>query len=227
MRPSPRGREGAVGARVLLIGRLRGFQILRLEDEGGVSLVAFGGEADVVELDFVYAELGYVLGQRDVIVLNFGVGGIGPDQLAVFAPGLMRSARLDGEFGMLHHQALVAEDGNARDGMHVLLVQEVDELRDVVNVDLVPAEQRVLERNVDAAVGVFDVEHYGVAADFAPVADDAESMVAAGHDAGQVDGADFEVFSDGDRLLGDGRGEDARDDDVFVGFQDVGGADCR
>ena len=72
--------------------------MLRLEDEGGVFLVAFGGEADVVELDFIYAELGYLLRQSEVIVLNFGVGGIGRDQLAVFAPGLMRTAPLDGEF---------------------------------------------------------------------------------------------------------------------------------
>ena len=87
-------------------------------------------------------------------------------------------AGLDGEFGMLHDQALVAEDGDAGDGVHVLLVQEVDELRHVVDVDLVLAEQRVLEGNVDAAVGVLDIEDDGVAADFAPVADDAESVIA-------------------------------------------------
>src|SRR5271169_2947580 len=124
---------------------------------------------------------------------------------------------------MLGDQALVAEDGNARDGVHVLLVQEVNELGDVVDVDLVLAKERVLEGDVDAAVGVFDVEDYGVAADFAPVADDAESMVAGGHDAGEVDGADFEVFGNRDRLLGDGRWQDAGDDYAFVGFQDVDG----
>ena len=196
--------------------------LIFLEDELGVFLVAFGGEADVVELDFVDAEMGYVLGQGDVVVLHFGVRGIGPDQLAVFAPGGLVLARLDGEFGMLDHQALVAEHGDAGDGVHVLLVQEVDELRYVVNVDLVLAEQRVLEGDGDAAVGIFDVEDDRVAADFAPVPDDAESVVAGGHDAGQVDGADFKVFGDGDRLLGDGRREDSGDDDVFVGFQNVG-----
>ena len=124
---------------------------------------------------------------------------------------------------MVHDQALVAEDGDSGDGVHVLLVQEADELGDVVNVDLVLAEQRVLEGDVDAAVGIFDVEDDGVAADFAPVLDDAESVVAGGHDAGQVDGADFEIFGNGDGLLGDGRGEDSGDDDVFVGFENVGG----
>ena len=85
----------------------------------------------------------------------------------------------------------------------------------------------MLEGNVDAAVGVFDVEDYGVAADFAPVADDAESVIAGGHDAGEVDGADFEIFGNGNGFFGDGRGQDSGDDDLFVGFEDVAGADCR
>src|SRR5712675_3594327 len=85
------------------------------------------------------------------------------------------------------------------------------------------AKQRVIEGDGDAAVGVFDVEDDGVAADFAPVLDDAESVIAGGHDAGQVDGADFEVFGNGNGLLGDRRGEDSGDDDILVGFEDVGG----
>ena len=90
------------------------------------------------------------------------------------------------------------------------------------NVDLVLAEQRVIEGDVDAAVGVFDIEDDGVAADFAPMLDDAEAVIAGGHDAGQVDGADFEILGDGDRFLGDGRGENSGNDDVFVGLEDVG-----
>src|SRR5216684_1267697 len=124
---------------------------------------------------------------------------------------------------MLLDQALVAEDGDAGDSVHVLLVQEAYKLRHVVDVDLMLAQQRVLEGNSDAAVGIFNVEDYGVAADFAPVADDAESVVAGGHDAGEVDGADFEVFGYGDGLFDDGGREDSGDDDVFVGFEDVGG----
>ena len=102
-------------------------------------------------------------------------------------------------------------------------MQEADELGHVVNINFVLAEQRVLEGNVDAAVGIFDVEDHGVASDFAPVADDAESVIAGGHHAGEVDGADFEIFGDGDGLLGDGRGEDSGDDDLFVGFENVAG----
>ncbi len=85
------------------------------------------------------------------------------------------------------------------------------------------AEQRVLEGDGDAAVGIFDVEDDRVAADFAPMLDDAESVIAGGHDAGQVDGADFEVFGDGNGFFGDGRGEDSGDDYVLVGLQDVVG----
>src|SRR5580658_8218820 len=107
---------------------------------------------------------------------------------------------------MLDYHALVAEDGDAGDGVHVFGVQEVDELGQVVDVDLVLAEQRMLEGNGHAAVGIFNVEDYGVAADFAPVADDAESVVAGGHDAGQVDGAGLEIFGDRDGFFGDRRG---------------------
>src|ERR1700737_3106151 len=104
---------------------------------------------------------------------------------------------------MLLHQALVAEDCDAGDGMHVLRMQEVDQLRDIVDVDLMLAQQQVLEWNVYAAVAVLNVEHYRVAAYLPPVADDAESVVAGGHDAGQVDGADFKVFGDRNRLFDD------------------------
>ncbi len=167
--------------------------------------------------------MGYVFGQSNVIVLHLGLGGIGPDEFAVLAPSLLVLAGLDGEFGMRDHQALVAEDGDAGDGVHVLLVQEAHKFRDVVDVDFVLAEQRVLEGDGDAAVGVFDIEDHGVAADFTPMLDDAESVIAAGHDAGEVDGADFEILGNRDGLLGDGRGEDPGDDDVLVGFEDVAG----
>src|SRR5580704_10391930 len=122
---------------------------------------------------------------------------------------------------MVGDQALVTEHGDASDGVHVLLVQEVNELGHIVNVDVVLAGQRMLVRDGDAAVRVFDVEYDRVATDFAPVADDAEPVIAAGHDAGQVDGADFEVSGNGDGLFGDGRGKNSRDDKVFVGLENV------
>ena len=51
----------------------------RLICEGGIFLVALGGKADVIELDFIDAGLGYEFGQSYVVVLDFGVRGIGPD----------------------------------------------------------------------------------------------------------------------------------------------------
>ena len=125
---------------------------------------------------------------------------------------------------MLGDQALVAENGDAGDGVHVLGMQEVYKFRYIVKVNVVLAEQRVFEGNVDAAVGVLDVEDDGVAPDFAPVTDDAESVVAARHDAGQIDGADFKISGDRNRLLDNRRGKNSRDHDVFIGFEDVAGA---
>src|ERR1022692_943091 len=167
---------------------------LVLKREAGIFLIALGSEADVVELNLIRAGLGHELGQSDVVILNFGIRRIGPYQLAVFTPGLLVSLRLYGQLGMLDHHALVAEDGDAGDGVHVLRVQEVYKLRQVVNVDLMLAQQRMLEGNIDAAVAVLNIEDHGVAADFAPVADDAHSVIAGRHHAGQVDGADFKIF---------------------------------
>ena len=65
--------------------------------------------------------------------------------------------------------------------MHVLLVQEMDELGNIVNIDVVLAEQRMLVGNGDAAVGVFDIEDDSVAADFPPMLNDANAVPAAGH----------------------------------------------
>ena len=212
MRPSPH---------VLLT--FSDIRLIFLEHELGVFLVSFGGEADVVELDFVHAELGYVLGEGDVIVLNLGVRRIGPHELAVLAPRGVVLARLDGQLRMRHNQALVAEHRNTGDGVHVLLVQEIDQLRHVMDVYLVLPEQGVLEGNIDAAVGVLDIEDDGIAANFAPMLDDAESVIAGSHYASQVNGADLKILGNGDRLCGNRGGEDAGDNDVLVRFEDVAG----
>src|SRR5258708_12415388 len=123
---------------------------------------------------------------------------------------------------MLDHHALVAKNGDAGYGVHVLRVQEVNKLRQVVNVPLMLAEKRVTEGKGDAAVGIFDVEDHGVAADLAPVADDSQAVIAGGHDAGQVYCSDFKIFCDGDSLFDDGRGKDSGDLNLLAGFQGVG-----
>src|SRR5258708_28010426 len=84
------------------------------------------------------------------------------------------------------------------------------------------AEEWVLEGKGDAAVGIFDVEAHGVAADLAPVADDSQAVIAGGHDAGQVYGSDFKIFCDGDSFFDDGRGKDSGDANLLAGFQSVG-----
>ena len=194
-----------------------------LEDEGCVFLVTFSRKADVIELDLIHAQLGYVLGQGDVVILNFGVGGIGPNQLSVFAPGSVILAGLDCELGVLGDQAFVTEDGDAGNGVHVLLVQEADQLGDVMDVDLMFSEERVLEGNRHAAVGVLDVENDGVAANFTPVTDNVDSLVAGRHDSSEIDGADFEILRNGHGLFGNGSEENSGDDDGFVGFKNVAG----
>src|ERR1700756_2034075 len=80
-----------------------------LEVEAGVFLVAFGREADVVELDLVHAGVGDVLSQSDVVFLDLGIRGVSPNQLAVLAPRQAGAVRLYGKFRMGLNQALVAE----------------------------------------------------------------------------------------------------------------------
>src|SRR5580704_19322579 len=73
--------------------------LLALKDEAGIFLIAFGREANVVEQNFIGAGLGHEPGEGDVVILNLGVGRVGPDQLAVLAPGLAGLFRFHREFG--------------------------------------------------------------------------------------------------------------------------------
>src|SRR5579862_1220053 len=98
------------------------------------------------------------------------------------------------------------------------------ELGQVMNVDVLASGERVIEGDVDAAVAVLDIENNGVSAHFPPVLDDPYPVVTAGHNAGQVDSPDLEVLGNGDRLLDDRSGQDARNDDLFASSQVVPGA---
>src|SRR5258707_893673 len=84
------------------------FRMIGLVGKAGVFLVAFGWKTYVVKLHFVHAGLGYELRQSDGIILHFGIRGIGPDQLAVFAPGLAGAVRLYGQFRVSGDEVLVA-----------------------------------------------------------------------------------------------------------------------
>ena len=168
-------------------------RMFRLEVKGGVLLIAFRRKTDVVELHFIDSSLGHEFRQGDVVILHFGVRGIGPDQLAVFPPGLASAMRLHGQFRVARDQMFVAEDGDAGDGVHVFGMQEVNELGQVGNVVALSAGQRVVEGDVDDAVAILYIEDHRIAADLSPMSDDAQSMIAARHHSGQINGADFEI----------------------------------
>ena len=152
-----------------------------LEDEAGVFLFAFGREADIVELDFVGPGFGCFLGERDVVFLHFRLRRIGPDQFAVLTPRLARLLRFHRQFGMRHDQSLVAEDGDSGDGMHALRMQEANVFRQIMEIGMMAAQQRMIKRNVDDAVAVLDIEDHGVSAHFAPVLNNPDSVIAACH----------------------------------------------
>src|ERR1039457_6986836 len=126
---------------------------------------------------------------------------------------------------------LVAKDRDASDGVHVFGVQEVNQLRQVGNIVALSGGQRVVEGYIDYAVAVLDIEHNRVAANFAPMADDAFAVIAARHDSRQINGAHLEISCNRDRFLYNGRFENSGDDDLLSGFQEhswvvgVGGAD--
>src|ERR1700732_689321 len=204
--------------RALHLRRMIG--MLGLVVESGIFLVAFGGKADVIELHFIDSGLGYKLGEGDVIVLHFGVRGIGPDELAVFAPALAGAMRFYGQFGMAGDQMLIAEDGDASDGMHVFGMQEANELGQVGNIVALSGGERVVEGDIDDAVAILDVKNDRIAADFAPMADYTHSMIAARHHPGQINGADFEIPCNWDSLLYNRPFENSGDDDLLSGFEE-------
>src|SRR5579862_1811233 len=122
---------------------------------------------------------------------------------------------------MLGYQTLIAEDGDAGNGVQVFGVQEVNELGQVVNINLMLAEQRVFEWNGHASVGILDIENDSIAADLAPVPNDAQSVIAGSHDPGEINGAHFKIPRHGDALFRDRYRQDAGDSDLFASFQDI------
>src|SRR5271157_3975513 len=115
---------------------------------------------------------------------------------------------------------LITEDGDASDGVHIFGMQEANELGQVGNIVALSAGQRVVESDVDDAVAILDIEDDRVAADLAPMADDAQSMIAACHYPGQVNGADFEISCNWDSSLYNRRFENSGDDDLLSGFEE-------
>src|SRR5437868_4352408 len=97
-------------------------------------------------------------------------------------------------------------------------MQEPGVLRQVVNVNFVASEQRVLEGNIHSTVGVLYIEDDGIAAGLTPALHDFDAMVTSGHQAGQIDGADFKVFGDGDGLFSNGCIENSWNGELLACF---------
>src|ERR1700721_996117 len=189
--------------------------LVGLKIERGIFLVAFGREADVVELHFVNSRLGHELCQRNVVVLNLHVRWIGPDQFSIFAPRLARAMRLYSQLRMRRNQVFIAEDRDSRNGMHVLRMKEVNKLWQVGDVMTLSGCEWVIESDIDYAVTILDVENHGVASNLAPVADDAFPVFAPRHYARQVDRSDFEISCNWCRFLYNGGFENSGDYDLF------------
>ena len=78
----------------------------------------------------------------------------------------------------------------------------------------------MVKGNAQASVAILDVKNDRVAANFTPMADYAHSMVAARHDPGQINSADFEIPCNWDSLLYNRPFENSGDDDLLSGFKE-------
>src|SRR5689334_4197639 len=72
-----------------------------LEVELGVSLISLCGKTDVVELNFVGTRPRHPLRQLDVVLLNFRIRAVRPNQLAVLAPRLTCRTRAHCQLGVV------------------------------------------------------------------------------------------------------------------------------
>src|SRR5262249_2448498 len=139
--------------------------------------------------------LGNILGQFQVVVLHFFVGGVGPDQLSVLEPRFMHGARLNRQVAMIFGDVVVAEECLTGDGMHFHGMEEAYEFRKIADwVILVLTLQWMAERNVDSAVRVLDIKDYGVAPGFMPTPNQFNAFGATGRRASQVNGANLAIF---------------------------------
>src|SRR5690348_5388527 len=99
----------------------------------------------------------------------------------------------------------------------------MQELRQVVNINVMTAEQGMFERDVDAAIAILDIEDDGVSAYLAPAPDNAQSAIAGRHDAGQIHGPNFEIGRHRHGFFNNGRGQNSRNDDLLPGFEESSG----
>src|SRR4051794_9657259 len=150
-----------------------------LEGELRILLVAFSREANIVELNFIYAGLSGFLGQGNVVGLYFLIRSIGPNQLAVLTPRLTTLARLHCQLRMMCNQRLIPEYGYARDRMHPKRVQETCVLVQVLDWrTMTRRNQLMIEIDVHPAIAVLDIENDGIAANLSPLANNVDALLA-------------------------------------------------
>ena len=178
--------------------------------EARIGLVAFGREADIIELDLIGAAGGHKLCQRQVVILHRRIGGIGPHQLAVLPPRLwafaigsfQRARRLHRQLGMVRHQMLIAKQRDAGNGMHVHAMQESNELWQIADIWMVNLwRQGMIERHAGQAIAIFNVKDYRVAAQVVPALDKPYPMLAARHQASEINRPDLLIPRHQDRML--------------------------
>src|ERR1700682_1901437 len=99
-------------------------------------------------------------------------------------------------------------------------MHEMNELGQIVKRAVVTSQQRVIEGDGHASIAILDIEDDGVSAHLSPVADDPDSVVAGGHDSGEIHGPHFKVTVDRNRLLDDWRGQQSGNDHRLARLQE-------
>src|SRR5271169_4292273 len=99
-------------------------------------------------------------------------------------------------------------------------MQEVNVFGQIVYGHVMAPEERVLESNVDAAITILNVENHRVSTNFAPVLDDLDAPVAGRHQAGQVDGSNFKIPRDRNRLFDNGERQNPGNNHRLSGFEE-------
>jgi hypothetical protein len=128
-------------------------------------------------------------------------------------------------------EVLIAKEGDAGDGVHVFGMQEVNKLRQIGNIVALSGGEGMVKGDVDDAVAILDIEDHGVAANFLPMADDAQPVIAAGHDSSEINRAHFKISCNWHRFLYNGGFENSGDNDLLSGFKEsslkilIGGTD--
>src|SRR4029077_7291498 len=104
---------------------------------------------------------------------------------------------------MRRHQPLIAENSYSSDGVHALRMQKSREFWQVADDWLGATRESVIERNIDHSVAVLHVKNHGIAAQFAPAADDAQAAIAVRHHTSQIHCPNFKIGCNRNRFLND------------------------